>query len=517
MNYTIKEIIDKKENLDKEVILNGWVNNLRLLGKIGFIELRDLSHKIQVVLTSPELNEQAKKLTIESCITCKGILKHKKDDSTKYELQLKELIINSIATNLPFTNANIEELKPTEETTQKYRYLYLRTENAQKNIILRSKVTRIIRDYLYSLDFNEIETPILGKSTPEGARDYLVPSRVNNGKFFALPQSPQLYKQILMVSGFNRYFQIAKCFRDEDLRADRQPEFTQLDMEMSFVKEEDLMQIIEGILSKIWKDIKGIDLQIPFTKMTYDYALKKYGSDKPDLRYGLEFSEDKEKVFFNVEKNNSILEYLDNQKEVKFSEKGNELIVYIDLPKKFEYSKYTKLGNVRIDLAKILGLNKGEDKFLWVYDFPMFDYSETENRFMSMHHPFTQPRDINMPLEAMTSKAYDVVLNGTELGGGSIRIHDSEMQKKIFDLLGLSKEEVKINFGFFLEAFSSGVPPHGGIALGLDRLIMLILGAESIRDVIAFPKNKAAEGLMESSPSEVPKSKYEELGIILKK
>lgn len=518
MNYTIKEITSKAENLEKEVTLNGWVNTLRLLGKIGFIELRDLSGKIQIVLISPELNEQAKKLTIESCITCKGILKHKKDDNTKFELQLKELKINSIATNLPFTNGNIVELNPTEEITQKYRYLYLRTEKPQQNLILRSQITKLVRDYFYELGFNEIETPILGKSTPEGARDYLVPSRVNKGKFFALPQSPQLYKQILMVAGLNRYFQIAKCFRDEDLRADRQPEFTQIDLEMSFINEEDIMQVVEGLLKQIWEKFKGKPVKIPFDRMPYDTALKKYGSDKPDLRYGMEFVTEANKVFFTVEKNNSILDYLKSQKEVLFEEINNNIKVFINKPEsEYAYSLYTKLGNARIEIAKILGLNKGEDKFLWVYNFPMFEYSETEDRYMSMHHPFTQPNDINLPLDQMKSRAYDVVLNGIELGGGSIRIHDHEMQKKIFDLLGLKEDEIKTNFGFFLDAFNSGIPPHGGLALGLDRLVMLLVNADSIREVIAFPKNKAAEGMMENSPSEVVKAKYEELGITLLK
>ncbi len=518
MNYTIAEITSKRDNLDKEVVINGWVNNLRLLGKIGFIEIRDLSGKILVVLTTSELNDSAKRLTIESCVSCKGTLKHKKDDNTKYELLANELIVNSIATTLPFTNFNVEELKPTEETIQKYRCLYLRTEKPQKNIILRSQITKTIRDYFYELDFNEIETPILGKSTPEGARDYLVPSRVNKEKFFALPQSPQLYKQILMIAGFNRYFQIAKCFRDEDLRSDRQPEFTQVDFEMSFITEEDIMSVVEGLLKKIWETYKNTKLKIPFHRLTYDEAVKKYGSDKPDLRYGLEFKVDKTKVFFAVKKNESVLNYLKSQKEVSYELSGNEIVVFTTKPKsEFDYNPYLKLGNVRIEIAKLLSLNKGEDKFLWVYDFPMFEYSETEKRYLSIHHPFTQPNDINLPLEKMKSKAYDIVLNGMELGGGSIRIHNYEMQKKVFNLLGLKEKEVKTNFGFFLDAFNFGIPPHGGLALGLDRLIMLLVGADSIRDVIAFPKNKAAEGLMEESPSEVAKEKYEELGITLLK
>ncbi len=514
MNNTIAEITSKKDNLDKEVAINGWTNNLRLLGKIGFIEVRDLSGKILVVLTTSELNELAKKLTMESCVSCKGILKHKKDDNTKYELQAKELKINSVENDLPFKNVNVEELKPTEETTQKYRCLYLRTEKPQKNIILRSQITKTIRDYFYELGFNEIETPILGKSTPEGARDYLVPSRVNKGKFFALPQSHQLYKQILMIAGFNRYFQIAKCFRDEDLRADRQPEFTQVDIEMSFISEEDIMQVVEGLLKTIWEKYKGVKIKIPFEKLTYDAVVKKYGSDKPDLRFGLEFKVDKTKVFFSVKKNESVLNYLKSQKEASYELSGNDIIVFTTKPKsEFDYNSYLKLGNARTETGKLLGLNKGEDKFLWVYDFPMFEYSETEKRFMSMHHPFTQPNDINLPLDQMKSKSYDIVLNGMELGGGSIRIHDIEMQKKVFDLLGLKEKEVKTNFGFFLDAFNTGIPPHCGLALGLDRLVMLLVNAESIREVIAFPKNKAAEGIMENSPSEVAKEKLMELGI----
>ncbi|MDD4983845.1 MAG: aspartate--tRNA ligase, partial [Candidatus ainarchaeum sp.] len=289
MNKTILELTSEEKNLNKDITVNGWVNTARLLGKIGFIELRDISGKIQVVIKDQKILESLKNVTDESCLSFTGELKQKADDKTKFELVAKEVIVHSIAKDLPFTNKNIKEINPTEETIQKYRYLYLRTEEMQKNLLLRSKTTKVIRDFLYESGFNEIETPYLGKSTPEGARDYLVPSRVNKGKFYALPQSPQLYKQILMVSGMNKYFQVARCFRDEDLRADRQPEFTQIDLEMSFIKEEDVMNLLEGMMKRICKDIKGINLKVPFPRMKYDEAVKTYGSDKPDLRYEMKF------------------------------------------------------------------------------------------------------------------------------------------------------------------------------------------------------------------------------------
>jgi len=519
MNYTISEITSNKDNLGKEVTINGWVNNLRLLGKIGFIELRDVSGKIQVIVKDQELMEKAKKLTEESCAGCKGILQHKKDDPTKYELALSNLEIHSIAKSLPFTNRVIDELKPNEDTTQKYRYLYLRTERAQKNMLVRSRITKIMRDYLYDLGFNEFETPILGKSTPEGARDYLVPSRVHKGSFYALPQSPQLYKQLLMVAGMQRYFQIAKCFRDEDLRADRQPEFTQLDIEMSFINEEDLFELIEGLLKTIWKEVKGVDIKTPFMRMDYMDAITKYGSDKPDLRFGMEFNDSGNQIYFEADKNESVLEYLKSQRSVYFEEKGNKVKVFVEKPEKeFDYKPYNTLGTARLEVASRLGLNKGEDKFLWVHNFPMFEYSEEEKRFSATHHPFTKPVNIDeKEMYKIKSYAYDVVLNGMELGGGSIRINNMEMQKQVFKMLGLTEESARSKFGFFLDAFEAGIPPHGGIALGLDRLVMLIAGENSIREVIAFPKSKNAEGLMEGSPSDVSKDQLIELGLKLGK
>lgn len=518
MNYTIKETIENTKDLTQKIKINGWVNIFRNLGKIAFIEVRDLSGKIQVVITDKEKVSELKNLTPESCISITGTLQKKQGSENSLEILADDVIVHSIAKEVPFNNTNLKEINPTEETILKYRVLYLRTEKAQQNIILRSKLTKTIRDYFYNLDFNEIETPILGKSTPEGARDYLVPSRVNKGKFYALPQSPQLYKQLLMVSGFNRYFQIAKCFRDEDLRADRQPEFTQIDVEMSFVEQEDVINVIEGLVKKIWKDYKGIDYKDNFLRLTYNDAITKYGTDKPDLRYGLEFITEGSIVYFMVDNKAEIMDYLKDKKNINYTIESNKIKIYVEKPKE-EYiiRPYSDLGNARTDIAKILGLNQGEDKFLWVVDFPMFEYSETEKRFMSMHHPFTLPTNINEPIESMKSKGYDIVLNGTELGGGSIRIHDKDMQNKVFELLGLTENQINTNFGFLLDAFNKGVPPHGGLALGLDRLVMLLCKEDSIREVMAFPKSKAAEGIMENSPSGIDEEKLTELGLGYKK
>ena len=514
---TINEIITDKSNLDKEITINGWVNSLRLMGKIGFIEVRDSTGKVQAILRG-EVLEQAKKLTDESCISCKGVLEAKRDDDTKFELQTSKLTIHSIATSLPFTNKVIDELNPSEEVIQKYRYLHLRTEKSQQNIILRSKITKIMRDILYDKGFHEIETPILGKSTPEGARDYLVPSRVNKGSFYALPQSPQLYKQLLMVAGFQKYFQIARCFRDEDLRSDRQPEFTQLDVEMSFVEEKDVMDVIENILKNIWKEVKGKDIKVPFKRMDFMTAITKYGSDKPDLRYGFEFEENDSEIWFHVDKDKKIEKYLKANDEFKYKFESGKFRVFVEKPKEsFDFKHYEKLGNARVGVAKILGLNKGEDNFLWVNNFPMFEYMEEDKRFKAMHHPFTKPLDLDKPIHEMKSVAYDIILNGVELGGGSIRISDKKLQEKVFELLNISKQEAESKFGFFLRAFDAGIPPHGGIALGLDRLIMLLAGSESIRDVIAFPKSKNAEGLMEGSPSKVSDEQLLELSLDLRK
>jgi len=317
-----------------------------------------------------------------------------------------------------------------------------------------------------------------------------------------------------MVAGMNKYFQVARCFRDEDLRADRQPEFTQIDLEMSFIDEENVITLLEGMMKRIWKDVKEINLKIPFPRITYDEAMKKYGSEKPDLRYGLEFNTQKEEIYFLTEINKDIVDYLKSQNKVKFTPSGEKLRIYINKPKEnYDYSPYLDLGVARTKIASILGLNKGEDKFLWVTEFPMFEYSETDKRYVAAHHPFTQPIDINEKIENMKSRAYDLVLNGFELGGGSIRIHNEEMQKKILKLLKISDEDAKDNFGFLLNAFSKGVPPHGGLAIGLDRLVMLIANTPSIREIIAFPKNKNAEGLMEGSPTPIPKEKLTELGL----
>ncbi len=564
-------------NVNELVSLYGWVARKRDLGGLLFIDLRDRSGIIQLVIRpESECYETALSLKNEYVIKAIGkvVQREKKNEELKtgeIEIDVTELNVINQSKELPFSLT--EYTNALEDTRLKYRYLDIRRNEIKEKIITRHKIMQIIRNFLSSEDFVEVETPVLCKSTPEGARDYLVPSRVNPGKFYALPQSPQIFKQLLMVGGIERYFQIAKCFRDEDLRADRQPEFTQVDIEMSFVDENDVRVLTEKLIAKVFKEIKGIDISLPLKQMKYDDAIKYYGSDKPDLRFDW-IIQDITNVFKNTEitfikdsvlKNGVVnaivipnsathftrkeidkctefvrnlkasgLMYIKMEEELSGSIVKNltdtekeELIKALDLKKEDiaflvvgEY-KIVKnaLGALRCKIAKDLNLIKKNDyKLLWVTDFPTFEYSEEEKRFVACHHPFTSPKDEDVDKlltdkEHCYSKAYDIVINGYEAGGGSIRIHDEKIQKKMFEALELSQEDIEEKFGFFVEALQYGTPPHGGLALGLDRLTMLLTETENIRDVIAFPKTASASDLMSDCPNFVSEKQLEELKI----
>jgi aspartyl-tRNA synthetase len=566
----------------KKIILNGWVNRKRNHGNLIFIDLRDRYGLTQIVF-NPENKKAynlAQKLENEFVIAVKGIVQKRLDENKniltgKIEVIAEEIeILNEAKQPLPVEISG--ELIAKEDTRLEYRYLDLRRKEMQENFILRHKVIKALRDYFDEKKFIEIETPILAKSTPEGARDFLVPSRINKGKFFALPQSPQLFKQLLMVSGFDKYFQIAKCFRDEDLRADRQLEFTQLDLEMSFIDEENVFEVIEGALKKVMKETKKIEIKTPFPKMTYEQAMNEFGTDKPDTRFKLNlidltecFNETEFKVFKETIKANGAIKAIVISNGVKkISEKQLKKLIetakiygakgLIDVKilnnsfnsmiskflKEKEMNKVIEktnaknndliliiadswikacniMGQVRLHAGKMLELiPENKFNFLWVTDFPMFELDEEENRIKAMHHPFTSPKkeDLKLleknPLK-VKSRAYDIVMNGVELGGGSIRIHSQEIQEKIFKAMNISETQAKNKFGFLLKAFEYGAPPHGGIALGLDRFIMLLRNQESIRDVIAFPKNKSGASLMDSAPSTVTEKQLTEQGIKL--
>ena len=569
-----------EDNINEIVELSGWVSRVRNLGGLIFIDLRDRSGIIQLVV-NPESKyyELANTLKNEYVINVTGkvverITPNANIPTGKIEVIVEELNLINTSNELPFQI--IDEVTALEDTRLKYRYLDLRRSTISKNLELRHKVTMSIRNYLDKLNFLEVETPILCKSTPEGARDYLVPSRIFNGKFFALPQSPQLYKQLLMVGGIERYFQIAKCFRDEDLRADRQPEFTQVDVEMSFVDENDVMTIGENLVANVFKETKGIDIKLPLMRMKYDDAINLYGSDKPDLRFDMhieditELLKDNEsELFKNVIENNGIINAIVgrglasrySRKEIdkltdfvktykakglayiKFSEEVSGSIVKLLSEKELETIKdklgindndivfiimdnkkivKTALGALRIKIARDNDMIKGDDyKLLWVTDFPSFEWSEEENRFMAMHHPFTAPKDEDIEKlltdkEHCYSKAYDIVINGYEAGGGSIRIHDQNIQQKMFESLELTKEDIEEKFGFFVNALKYGTPPHGGFALGLDRLVMILAGTENIRDIIAFPKTASSSDLMSEAPNVVDVKQLNELGVKIK-
>ena len=560
------------KNVGEEVTLYGWVNKKRNLGGLIFIDLRDRSGIIQLTVNpDSEVYEIASSLKNEYVIKVKGIVLERQNKNKNLKTGDIEVLVNNIdilnkCDDLPFDLNNVTAL---EDTRLKYRYLDLRREELQKNIMTKHNIMKSVREYLNNLDFMEIETPILCKSTPEGARDYLVPSRVNKGSFYALPQSPQIFKQLLMMSGFEKYYQIARCFRDEDLRADRQPEFTQIDMEMSFASEDEIMSITEGLIAKVFKDVKGIDIKLPIERMNYDTAINLYGSDKPDLRFDLVinditniFKNSDFKIFKDVINNGGIINAIvvknkasnysrkDIDKLTEFvkiyganalaflkydneftgsiskfvtediasnlindlSLSNNDLILIIAGDKKIVKNS---LGALRCKIAKDLDLISNEYKLVWITDFPMFEYSEEENRYIACHHPFTMPKDIDNLDDKENAKAiaYDIVLNGYELGGGSIRIHDSLVQDKVLKSLGLSKEEAEEKFGFLLKALSLGAPPHGGLAIGLERFTMILSGTENIRDVIAFPKTASASDLMTEAPSKVDKKQLNELGI----
>lgn len=567
------------EDVGKEIVVMGWVQRRRELGKLIFVDLRDRTGLLQIVFKSEldsELHSKALQIRNEYVIAVRGTLEVREDinpnmKTGQWEVIARELRILSKADTPPI---HIEEDADVSEATRlKYRFLDLRRPNMQRNLMLRHKVTKIARDYFDEKGFIEIETPVLIKSTPEGARDYLVPSRVFPGRFFALPQSPQLFKQILMVSGFDRYFQIAKCFRDEDLRADRQPEFTQIDLEMSFIDAPDIMTICEGFLKRVFGEALGVEVKTPFPRMTYAEAMERFGSDKPDTRFGFELVDVTEivknsgfKVFTGAIENGGSVRAVNAKGCAKFSRKeidalgevtktyGAKGMAWIAVEDGNLRSSFTKfltedeikrllekvqaepgdlicfvadsnnvvfeaLGHLRIEIARKLNLiDENKTNFLWVTEFPLLEYDEEEKRWVAKHHPFTSPMDEDIPLldtapEKVRAKAYDIVLNGIELGGGSIRIHDQDLQKKIFKLIGLSDQEAQDRFGFLLEAFRYGTPPHGGLAFGLDRMVMLMAKCDSIRDVIAFPKVQNSSCLMTGAPDFVDEKQLKELHI----
>lgn len=563
------------QDVNSEVTLCGWVAKRRNFGALVFIDLRDRYGITQLVFNE-DIATQISDVRNEYVLQVKGTVVERKDKNPKLETGEIEVVVREVKiVNTAITTPMIiaDETDALEDTRLKYRYLDLRRPVLQKNLILRNRITLLVRNYLAKYGFTEVETPILCRSTPEGARDYLVPSRISKGQFYALPQSPQLYKQLLMVGGMDRYFQIARCFRDEDLRADRQPEFSQIDIEMSFVDEEDIWSMTEGLMKEIFKDIKGIDLP-EFKRIPYDTCMEKYGSDKPDLRFDMPlynvsevFANTEFKVFENCLNEGGIIQAMNVKNGAdKFSRKQldklqdyvkvygakalanlkltaegfagsvtkvlsdaekealrtmlnieeNDIVFFVADKKKVAQSS---LGALRVKSGHDLDLiNKDAYEFLWVTDFPMFEYDENENRYVAAHHPFTSPNleDVDKLLSDPAhcySRAYDLVLNGYELLSGSIRIHDQKLQEKVFEAIGMTLEEAHEKFSWFMDAFQYGTPPHGGVGIGLERLTMILAGTDNIRDVVAFPKTASASDLMAQAPSPVDPAQLKELGI----
>jgi aspartyl-tRNA synthetase len=578
--HTCGELSESK--IGENVILNGWVDTRRDLGGLIFIDLRDRYGITQVVFEpgfNKEAHENASLLRSEYVISIEGKVRKRPEGTEnpalktgQIDVMVNKLILLNESKTPPFPIK--DEIDTSEDVRLKYRYIDLRRPTLQRNLFMRHKMYQLIRKYFDANNFIEVETPVLMKSTPEGARDYLVPSRLHKGKFYALPQSPQQYKQLLMVSGLDRYFQIVKCFRDEDLRADRQPEFTQIDIEMSFIDQENIFEMVEGLMKILYKDITNRDLRLPLPRLTFDEALERFGSDKPDLRFGLEmlnlnhvFFNTSFKVFQDHIKNKGIItgmlapgcgEYTRNQLDLltdfvkklgaggliwmrvkndeleapiaKFltdDEKNNliqslkakpgDLIFILTGPR---IKILSIMGSLRLEMARRLNLisQDSEPKLLWITDFPLFEWDETSKRYYAMHHPFTSPNldDIDLmgsdPAK-VRARAYDLVLNGTEIGGGSIRIHSADLQSKMFKSLGISDEEAENRFGFLMNAFKYGAPPHGGFAFGFDRMAMIFAGESSIREVIAFPKTASAISLMDDAPSTVSDDQLKELHI----